>query len=108
MAPIILSLLLLALVLATWTASAEEQGQEIMQSLAEKLVVAVEDESKGICGSRGKYIGSGCSVFCPCNSGMSCHPGWQECYSVPRQRFQPCSVGYSCGKFILIDNLSET
>ena len=41
-------------------------------------------------------LGEGCSVFYPCESGLSCHPFVQKCFNVPRRETEPCMAGHGC------------
>lgn len=34
----------------------------------------------------------------PCKQGLSCQPGVQKCFNVPRRLHEPCSLGYACGQ----------
>ncbi|MBL8325868.1 MAG: hypothetical protein JNJ89_13035 [Rubrivivax sp.] len=42
-------------------------------------------------------LGQGCSVFYPCEDGLSCHPFVQKCFHVPRRESEPCMAGHGCG-----------
>lgn len=41
--------------------------------------------------------GDRCHVTRPCAAGLSCHPGVQKCFHVPRRHGEPCVAGYECG-----------
>jgi hypothetical protein len=41
-------------------------------------------------------VGKGCSVFYPCDDGLSCQPFVHKCYHKPRWEGEPCSAGYGC------------
>ena len=56
-----------------------------------------EQEEKEKCGpfkncSKGgkQQVNEKCGPFNKCASGLSCHPGAQKCYNVPRLEGQPC------------------
>lgn len=48
------------------------------------------------CVSPGK-LNDHCHLTRPCGRGLSCHPGIQKCYHVPRRLYEPCVAGYECG-----------
>ena len=45
---------------------------------------------------RSANLGESCHLTRPCRHGLSCQPGAHRCYHVPRQLGEPCSAGYSC------------
>lgn len=79
---------------------AEEAQGNLRGTISHKLEVG----SKGWCDwlDMPGTLYSMCDMFCPCNRGLSCNPGfigvgWQRCYHSPRAYDEPCSVGYPCG-----------
>ena len=48
------------------------------------------------CARPGEY-GERCHVTKPCGSGLTCQPGVQKCFHVPRRHGEPCVAGYECG-----------
>lgn len=55
-----------------------------------------DGNGKGFSKDKGRGYEQSCSVFDPCMNGLSCAPGHHECYSSPRQLFEPCSLGFPC------------
>ncbi|MGV7220285.1 MAG: hypothetical protein ACQ9MH_02020 [Nitrospinales bacterium] len=41
-------------------------------------------------------VGKGCSVFYPCDKGLSCQPFVQKCFHSPRWEGESCMAGYPC------------
>ena len=48
------------------------------------------------CAPPGQY-GERCHATRPCGSGLTCQPGVQKCFHVPRRHGEPCVAGYECG-----------
>lgn len=57
------------------------------------------------CRAPGK-IGDPCHLTRPCGDGLSCQPGVLRCYHVPRQKDEPCCVGYECALGLQCDGLA--
>ena len=47
------------------------------------------------CAAPAKY-GMRCHATKPCANGLSCHPGIQKCFHIPRQLSEPCVAGHEC------------
>ena len=37
-----------------------------------------------------------CHATRPCAPGLSCHPGIQKCFHLPRKLHEPCVIGHHC------------
>jgi len=52
-------------------------------------------------------LGEGCSLFYPCDAGLSCHPFVQKCFNVPRRESQPCMAGHGCADGLVCEAGSQ-
>ncbi len=56
------------------------------------------------CRAPGK-VGDPCHPTRPCGDGLSCQPGVLRCYHVPRQKDEPCCLGYECSVGLQCDGM---
>ena len=57
------------------------------------------------CRAPGK-VSDPCHPTRPCGDGLSCQLGVLRCYHVPRQKGEPCCVGYECGVGLQCDGMT--